>query len=110
MTQVYRLYTMPSATDAFTTGRTETWHLRLDRTYNDVDEARQAVIIGNRIHSELHRFLVDLPEDERDAFVDEFCFGPSYLHLRRFFLGKPNSEDIIASIEEQGTKVQRYLG
>jgi len=105
---VYRIYTVPSQTNAYTTGRMETWSIKLDQNFSNLLEAREYVINMNRAHSDLPLFLVDLKEDQKDEFTEEFCFSEKYLHHRRFFLTKSTESDrnkIIRSLQDQGIDV-----
>ena len=105
---VYRIHTIPSSTNAYTTGRMETWTLKLDRSFDDLDDAQDYVRNMNRAHSDLPLFLVDLKTSkEKEEFVDRFCFSEDYLHLARFFLGRPDEKKIIESIKNQGINVIR---
>ncbi len=107
MITVYRIDTVPSSTNAYTTGRMETWTLHKDKTFDDSNEAIDYVRAMNRAHSELPRVLADLKDpDAKEAFIDTFCFSEDkYLHLRRYFLGMPDRNKIIASIKDQGANV-----
>lgn len=102
---VWRIDTIPSATNEFTTGRTETWTLKKDCEFGSFDEARVYVEAQNRSKSELPRLLVGISEEEKRAVVDEFCFGNKYLHLARYFLGKPDEGKIAVALKGEGINV-----
>jgi len=109
---IYRIHSIPSSTNAYTTGRMETWTMKPDGTYTNEALAREAVIAGNLKYSELSRFLIDLTLDERDDFIENFCFNSSHLHLQKVFLGKPSKDlinAIIKSVKDQGTSVHRIV-
>jgi hypothetical protein len=100
---IFRIQSTPSSTNAYTTGRTETWTIVPDKTFTDLEHAKNYVITQNLIHSELARFLIDLNnEEEKDALKLEFCFGDDYVHLQRYFLGLPNVNKIRESLEAAG--------
>jgi hypothetical protein len=104
--QVYRIHTVPSGTNAFGVCRDETWALQTDRIFDDVEEARDYVIVQNRIHTELPSLLMSMDtETEREAFVTAFCFGDTHLHLQRYFLGKPNMAAIQHALKTNGVHV-----
>lgn len=102
--QIFRIQSTPSSTNAYTTGRMETWTVVPDITFTDLENAKNYVITQNLIHSELARFLIDLSnEEEKDAFKLEFCFGNNYVHLQRYFLGVPNVNKIKELLKATGT-------
>lgn len=80
---VYVLDTLPAHSNAFTLGlRHENWFLRRDRTFDTAEEAR-------------------------DAFVERFCVGDEYWHLRRYFLGvPPPSHRIVEALRREGVRVR----
>jgi hypothetical protein len=41
-------------------------------------------------------------QEEKDAFVDSFCFGDNHLHLVRYFMGKPDEGKLRRLAEDAG--------
>jgi len=106
MYTVYHIITVPSQTNAFTTGRLETWTLKKYNTYSSLEEARQVVLDGNIRHSDLLIFADKLCGPERESFYQQFCFDDDkYLAYRRFFLGKPKFSQLKQAIVDQGINV-----
>lgn len=104
--QTFRITTVSSSTNAYTTERTETWNIVPDICFSDVENAKNYVIAQNLLHSELSRFLVDFTnEDDKDAFKHQFCFGDNYLHLQRYFLGQPNVKRIREALKANGVSM-----
>src|SRR5689334_4204151 len=88
---VYRINTIPSSTNAYTVGLVETWTLLPDQTFDDINQAKEYVILKNLQHSELTRLIGDLNEKEREEAIEQFCFSETdYLYLRKYFLNKPD--------------------
>jgi hypothetical protein len=106
---VSKIFTIPSSTNEFTTGRMESWTIVRDASFQNEKDAKKYIINQNRMQSELPRFLVDLPEDEHDIFIEKFCFTSNdYIHLRRYFLGeltKDMKQEIISNLQENGVTV-----
>lgn len=103
MIQIYRITITPSSTNAFSVGRTDTWTLQKDKLFTNFDEARNYVITQNCVHSELPRFLIDLPSiEEKETFIENFCFKETHLHLQRYFIGKPSKIKIQNSLKNIG--------
>lgn len=106
MATIYKISSIPSSTNEYGVGRTESWTLSKDVTFLDREEARSYVIEKNRQHSDMSSLLVGLDYDIAYDFIEEFCFSPDkYLHLRRYFLGKPDQKKIIKAIRATGINV-----
>lgn len=91
--------------------RAEHWTLVIDRTFDDVDEARDYVISKNLAQSELPRFLVSIKDDQpKQEVIDDYCFNNNsqYLRYRRYFLDKPSKQTmqiIRQQLIEDGIKI-----
>lgn len=44
-------------------------------------------------------------EEEKEAFVDKFCFSDHYLNERKYFLGLPSTKQIISHLRQGGINV-----
>ena len=103
---VYHITTVPSQTNAFTTGRMETWTLKLYESYMTLDDAKHAVLEGNLKHSDLIMLSERLRGKDREDFYQQFCFDDDkYLGNRRFFLGKPKIAKLKEAIASEGINV-----
>ena len=103
--RVFRMDTCPSSTDEFGVGRTETWTLRFDRSFTDLQEAMDYVVSHNMMYSELPRFLVGMSAEQRQNFITRFCFGDSNPD-QRYFLGQPDITLLQRTLEERGVRVR----
>jgi len=104
--QIYRIDTYPAKSNSHQLGiRSESWVLRLDKMFINEEQARIYVKDMNRIHSDLVLTMADMPEEKQDAFVEHFCFGDEYWHLRRYFLGMPDVDKITKSLRAHDVRV-----
>ena len=88
---IYRIDTFDYGSNSLGVGtRTENWYVRFDQMFDDEEEAKEYVRRKNRQVSSLPNWLISIPEADRPAFVDTFCFGNDlrWLAERRYFLGK----------------------
>lgn len=103
MYQVWRINDFEASSNAYTTGRTESWVLKKDNVFNKLEDAKEYIRQKSLIFTTLSNFTVDIKsEEEKQKFIDEFCFGDKYLFHQRFFIGKPNLDKIRNAIENQG--------
>lgn len=103
--QVYKIDTFPIANNSYCVGREESWVLKEDVKFDTIEDARSYIIDKSFIFTDLPLFLVDLPTEKRDDFIEEFCFSDKYLHYQRFFIGKPNVKKIKNALADQGVNV-----
>lgn len=104
---VYRIDTFPAKGNAYELGsRHENWYLRRDRTFANETEARTYVCNMNRKSSDLPLLLVTLKAEEREAFVQRFCFGDEYWSDRRYFLGLPPHDKIQHALRQAGISIK----
>lgn len=104
MCKIYKIVTIPSQLNAYTTGRMETWSIEEDCEINDYEQAKEYVINMNRKHSELPNFIVDMNELAKKVFIDKFCFGEEHLDMVRYFLGKPDRKKIAKCLSNKGIR------
>lgn len=104
--QVYRLAVFDAQGNSHAIGiRHEERILMKDLIFENDSDAREYVRRQNRMHSDLPIRLISLSIDERDEFVDRFCFGDEFWSERRYFLGKPPVAKIIDELRLDGIRV-----
>lgn len=103
---VTKLFIVDTFGNSHAINRDESWTLKKDRFFASLEEAKQYVIDKNKIHSDMVRFGFHLPDEEKDAFYQEFCFtNDKYLHQRRYFLGIPDTQKLLQNLRDDNIKV-----
>jgi hypothetical protein len=75
--------------------------------------AREHIKLQTRLKTPVTNLLIDFKDDQavKDAFLERFCFSNEatdvslYGHYRRYFLGKPSTEQIKSLQRDQGVCV-----
>lgn len=105
--QVYRIDSYDADSNSHSIGiRNENWFLRPDKIFQEEESAKEYVRNQNRKTSMLPNYLISLhSEEEKEAFVDTFCFSDHYLSERKYFLGLPSTKQIISQLRQSGINV-----
>jgi len=107
MVEVWRLAVVSGLDNTYGVDRKETWKLVLETKFGTELEAKHYIKMRTRTHVDtcgaVGPWLLDKTEEEKDRILDQFCFSnATYLPYRRFFLGKPTSEEVIRIIKAGG--------
>ena len=78
----------------------ENWILKLDKKFNDIQNAKKHIVSKSMIFTDINLFLNDIKRpEEKEKFVDNFCFGESYVKYQHYFLGRPTIKKLSMSVE-----------
>ncbi len=102
---IYKIDTFEHENNSYRVDREESWTLKKETEFKDLEDAKEYVRRKNRIFSDLPNYLIGLNDENKQLMIDEFCFSDKYMHLRKFFLGKPDINKIKNRLEQQGIKV-----
>jgi hypothetical protein len=76
------------------------WILKLDQKFNDIQNAKKHIVSKSMIVTDINLFLNDIKRpEEKEEFVNNFCFGESYIQYQHYFLGRPNIKTLSMSVE-----------
>jgi hypothetical protein len=110
MFTVYRINTFPIQDNSYCVGRSESWNIKKDKDFNSLEEAKDYVREKSRMFTNLPLFLINFEKQEdKDKFVDEFCFDNKYLKYQRFFIGNPDTNKIVSHLKEKGINVKKGI-
>lgn len=104
--EVWKIDTYPVKNNSYTVGREESWALKLDQKFEDLEEAKKHIIAKSMVFTDIHLFLQDMKSpEEREDFLYTFCFGEKYLRHQRYFLGKPDVKKLSSALQDNGVNV-----
>jgi hypothetical protein len=106
--RVYRILTFEGTEgNAYTVNRSEDWMVKMDKCFDSVEEAKAYVKAQSIQHTDLLLFGHHLAGQEREAYMNDFCFDDDrYLRFRRYFLGPPPVQAIKKALQNAGIKVK----
>jgi hypothetical protein len=111
--QVYKIETFPAGNNHFGINRNENWSIIKDKEFENIDDAKEYVIIKSRLVTELPIFIISyrLLEMENNSndetkFINDFCFDDDkYIKYRRYFIGYPPIDKIKESLKNDGIHI-----
>lgn len=109
MYQVYKIEKFDAKSNGYSIGiREENWAEKFDCEFDNLEEAKQYVIVKNRQQSDLPLFLITLSDSEKKEFIEKFCFSnePTWVCKRRYFLGKINKDLVYEGLRSDGCIVK----
>lgn len=105
MTQVYVLEDVSGRRNAYGIDRTETWKQRLDKCFENYDDAVQYVKEKTRNLPQFKVLVQGKPKDKYEEFLDLFIKSDYYIHHNRYFIGEVPFHRIRLALENDGINV-----
>jgi hypothetical protein len=103
---VYKITSFSVPDNTYTVGRSEIWKTKKDQTFSSVELAKDYIREQSRKHTDLPLYLINIKPEDREHFIDRFCFDDlTFLKHRRFFIGKPDLDLIKKHLKEDGINV-----
>lgn len=109
MFTVYRIFKVPSATNEFTTGRTETWTMKIDKEFDNEPDALEYTCSKNLSNPILRSSLTELSNDEAQDIAYKFCFSGTHLYCLEYILGGSGTNSAGKTSSEIAESIRRSL-
>lgn len=105
--KVYKIDTFPGGSNSYGVDRSENWYVKKDSAFDTLKEARDYIISKNMLLSDLPLYTHAIQDDDaRNKVINDFCFDdPKFAAKRRFWLGKPNVEEMKKALAHDGVKI-----